>query len=61
MADLTREQREVIELGFFSGHSHAQIAERLGAPLGTVKKRMRTGLKRLRVALDGRFAESISP
>ena len=32
MADLTREQREVIELGFFSGHSHSQIAERLGRP-----------------------------
>jgi RNA polymerase sigma-70 factor (ECF subfamily) len=61
LADLSREQREVIELGFFSGHSHAQIAERLGAPLGTVKKRMRTGLKRLRAALDDRFAESISP
>jgi RNA polymerase sigma-70 factor (ECF subfamily) len=61
MADLSAEQREVIELGFFSGHSHAQIAERLGAPLGTVKKRMRTGLKRLRLALDSRFAESISP
>jgi DNA-directed RNA polymerase specialized sigma24 family protein len=29
--------------------------------LGTVKKRMRTGLKRLRAALDDRFAESISP
>jgi RNA polymerase sigma-70 factor (ECF subfamily) len=60
MADLPREQREVIELGFFSGHSHSQIAERLGAPLGTVKKRMRTGLKRLRDALDERYAESIS-
>lgn len=58
LSDLPPEQREVIELGFYGGYSHAQIADRLAAPLGTVKKRMRSGLKRLRVALDERFARS---
>lgn len=57
---LPSEQREVIELGFYGGYSHSQIAERLATPLGTVKKRMRSGLKRLRAALDERFAGSAS-
>jgi RNA polymerase sigma-70 factor (ECF subfamily) len=60
LAMLPPEQRTVIELGFYGGFSHAQIAERLDAPLGTVKKRMRTGLKRMRAALDERFAEAAS-
>ncbi len=55
---LPPEQREVIDLGFYAGFSHSQIADRLATPLGTVKKRMRTGLMRLRVALEERFAES---
>jgi len=59
LAALPAEQREAIELGFYGGLSHSQIAERLGLPLGTVKKRVRSGLKRLRVALDDRFAESL--
>jgi RNA polymerase sigma-70 factor (ECF subfamily) len=58
LARLPPEQREVVELGFYSGLSHAQIAARVGAPLGTVKKRMRTGLKRLRAQLDALFYES---
>ena len=56
---LPQEQRDVIELGFFAGYSHAQIAEKLAAPLGTVKKRMRSGLKRLRVELDDRYLRAI--
>jgi len=43
-----RSSATVIELGFFGGYSHSQIAERLATPLGTVKKRMRSGLKRMR-------------
>jgi RNA polymerase sigma-70 factor (ECF subfamily) len=58
LAALSPEQREVIELGFYSGLSHSQIATRLDVPLGTVKKRMRGGLKRLRLALDERYARS---
>jgi RNA polymerase sigma-70 factor (ECF subfamily) len=61
LAHLPPEQREVVELGFYSGLSHAQIAVRVGAPLGTVKKRMRTGLKRLRAHLDRSFYESSLP
>jgi RNA polymerase sigma-70 factor (ECF subfamily) len=58
LGELPSEQRHVIELGFFAGLSHAQIAERIDAPLGTIKKRMRSGLKRLRGALDVSYAES---
>ncbi len=58
LEELPNEQRDVIELGFFGGLSHAQIAERVDAPLGTIKKRMRSGLKRLRGALDMSYAES---
>jgi RNA polymerase sigma-70 factor (ECF subfamily) len=61
LARLPPEQREVVELGFYGGLSHAQIADRVGAPLGTVKKRMRTGLKRLRAQLDTSFYESSLP
>ncbi len=61
LAELPPEQREVVELGFYGDLSHAQIATRLGAPLGTVKKRMRSGLKRLRTLLDTLFYESIAP
>lgn len=41
-------QREVIELSFFEGYAHREIASALGLPLGTVKGRMRLALDRLR-------------
>jgi RNA polymerase sigma-70 factor, ECF subfamily len=50
---LPPEQREPIELGFFGGITQEQIARQTGLPLGTVKTRMRTGLRRLRSALEG--------
>jgi RNA polymerase sigma-70 factor (ECF subfamily) len=45
---LPREQQRILELVYFSGHTHVEIAERLCLPLGTVKGRMRLGLKKLR-------------
>jgi RNA polymerase sigma-70 factor, ECF subfamily len=45
---LPADQREVIELAFIEGYAHGAIAEQLGLPLGTVKGRVRGGLKRLR-------------
>jgi hypothetical protein len=40
---------EILELAYFSGYTHVEIAELLGVPLGTVKGRMRLGLKKMRV------------
>lgn len=52
MGDLPGEQRRVIELAYFGGFSHSEIAEMLSLPAGTVKGRMRLGLSKLRVALS---------
>jgi RNA polymerase sigma-70 factor, ECF subfamily len=49
--DLPTEQRQVIELAYFGGFSHSQIAEILSLPAGTVKGRMRLGLTKLRMSL----------
>lgn len=51
LASLTPKQRQVIEIAYFEGLSHAEIAAKLGQPLGTVKTRFRTGLQALRVLL----------
>jgi RNA polymerase sigma-70 factor (ECF subfamily) len=48
LKQIAPEQRQAVELAFFSGLTHEQIAERLGAPLGTIKARIRRGLLRLR-------------
>jgi RNA polymerase sigma-70 factor (ECF subfamily) len=51
LKELPGDQRQVIELAYFGGFTHTQIAEMLGLPAGTVKGRMRLGLSKLRVSL----------
>jgi RNA polymerase sigma-70 factor (ECF subfamily) len=48
LRQLPDEQRQVIQLAFYAGLSHSQIAEQLNVPLGTVKTRVRLGLQKLR-------------
>ena len=48
LSGLSAAQRRVIELSYFGGHTHAEIAELIGCPLGTVKSRIRDALPRLR-------------
>ena len=51
---LSPAQRQVIEMAFFQGMTHAQVAENLDLPLGTVKARIRAGLHLLRRLLGSR-------
>lgn len=53
LAALPPPQRDVIRLAFLEGHAHGEIARRLDLPLGTVKGRVRGGLRRLRNELEG--------
>lgn len=58
LAHLPDEQRQVVELAYFGGLRHSELAERLGLPLGTVKTRLRLGLSKLRALLDDEDAAS---
>lgn len=51
LAVLTPEERQVIESAFLAGLTHVEVAARLNQPLGTVKTRIRSGLRKLREAL----------
>lgn len=48
LMELPSEQRQLIELAFFQGYTHSELAENLALPLGTVKTRLRSGLQKLR-------------
>lgn len=56
LGELPGEQSKVIELAYFGGFSHSEIASMLGVPLGTVKGRMRLGLEKIR----GELAEGLA-
>lgn len=52
MGALTPNQRRAVELAYFGGHTHCDIARLMQAPLGTTKTRIRTALLRLRQQLE---------
>jgi RNA polymerase sigma-70 factor (ECF subfamily) len=51
LGSLPADQCQVIELAYFGGFTHTEIAEMLDAPVGTIKGRMRLGLKKMRAQL----------
>lgn len=51
LATLPSEQREVVEMAFYGGLTHTEIADQIGAPLGTVKGRLRLAMDKLRSTL----------
>jgi RNA polymerase sigma-70 factor, ECF subfamily len=59
LRELPTEQRELIELVYFYGMTHSDIAETLSMPLGTVKTRIRLGMQKLRLAWSDE--KSINP
>jgi RNA polymerase sigma-70 factor (ECF subfamily) len=57
LSSLPADQSQVIELAYFGGFTHTEIADMLDAPVGTVKGRMRLGLKKMRAQLgEGQVA-----
>ena len=52
LGDLAPEQLEILQLAFFDGLSHFEIAGKMGIPLGSIKSRIRAGMMRMRELLE---------
>ncbi|MFC6198139.1 sigma-70 family RNA polymerase sigma factor [Ponticaulis profundi] len=52
LSELPDEQRDLLKASFFEGLSHAELSERMGVPLGTVKSRIRLAFQKLRTRLN---------
>jgi RNA polymerase sigma factor (sigma-70 family) len=60
LAQLPAEQRDVIELAYFQGYTHTEIAAQKQIPLGTVKGRMRLGLQKMKNLLQAHDLDAVS-
>ena len=60
LAQLPAEQRDVIELAYFKGYTHTEIATQKQIPLGTVKGRMRLGLQKMKILLQAHDLDAAS-
>jgi RNA polymerase sigma-70 factor (ECF subfamily) len=61
LASLVTTERELIELAFFAGMTYRAVAEHLGLPEGTVKSRIRAGLRHVRVAFESELLAEREP